>query len=343
LITDGPMAETWQPSKQRDTQMQQYRHFQRLKGDVDIAPLLAELAANRNPWGLEQGRQRRARVQREAAAVPLRGLRASRQYGRRRRDVHESRDTSKAERFPLTLAFVRQVAEEFDGRLGRVRLVRLPGGAHVRPHRDRGDYYRQRDRYHLVLRSDGGSVMRAADEQVTMSPGELWWFDNKAIHEAWNPGDGDRVHLIFDLLPRRTTSRRGPEPAPTGLEEFAMDSDALLRDSLETVADDDDEIVRHAARLYLVGRERPEQWQRFLVAHGQLQEGRRPRPIRSAVALLAPRQEPARREMLRRAAVWAIEQLEAGHCRWQELHHELRALGGAAQAARNWSESQEAG
>jgi len=342
LLAYVRMAETRHSSDQRNTQMQQYRHFQRLKDDVDVAPLLAELAANGDAWGLEQGRQRRAKVQREAAAVPLRGLRASRQYGRRRRDVHESRDTSKAARFPLALAFVRQVAEEFDGRLGRVRLVQLSGGAHVRPHRDRGDYYRQRDRYHLVLRSDGGSVMRAADEQVTMSPGELWWFDNKAIHEAWNPGDGDRVHLIFDLLPRRAASRRGPEPAPTGLEDFAADPDALLQDSLASAADDD-ELVRHAARLYLVGRQRPEQWQRFLMQKGQLQEGRKPRPIRSAVALLAPRHEPARQELLRRATVWAIEQLEAGHCRWRDLPGELKARGGAAGVARCWSEAQEAG
>jgi len=33
-----------------------------------------------------------------------------------------------------------------------------------------------------------------------MREGELWWFDNKALHEAMNLGSEDRIHLIFDVL-----------------------------------------------------------------------------------------------------------------------------------------------
>ena len=35
-----------------------------------------------------------------------------------------------------------------------------------------------------------------------MKEGELWWFDNDRMHEAFNDGDQDRIHMIFDLLPR---------------------------------------------------------------------------------------------------------------------------------------------
>ncbi len=35
-----------------------------------------------------------------------------------------------------------------------------------------------------------------------MQTGELWWFDNKQMHEARNDSDEDRIHFIFDLLPR---------------------------------------------------------------------------------------------------------------------------------------------
>ena len=59
-----------------------------------------------------------------------------------------------------------------------------------------------RDRYHLVLRSAAGSWLKAGDEEVRMREGELWWFDNKQMHEAMNDGDQDRIHMIFDLLPR---------------------------------------------------------------------------------------------------------------------------------------------
>ena len=65
-----------------------------------------------------------------------------------------------------------------------------------------GEYYRLHERHHLVLRSSLGSWLRAGEEEVRMREGELWWFDNRAVHEAFNDGDEDRIHLIFDLLPR---------------------------------------------------------------------------------------------------------------------------------------------
>lgn len=66
---------------------------------------------------------------------------------------------------------------------------------------DAGVYYRVRDRFHLVLKSRAGSPLTAGDETVVMREGELWTFDNKAVHEARNPTGEPRVHLIFDVLP----------------------------------------------------------------------------------------------------------------------------------------------
>ena len=61
--------------------------------------------------------------------------------------------------------------------------------------------YVLRDRYHLVLKSPSGSFIKSGDETISMVEGELWWLDNKKIHESYNDGDFDRIHLIFDLLP----------------------------------------------------------------------------------------------------------------------------------------------
>ena len=35
-----------------------------------------------------------------------------------------------------------------------------------------------------------------------MKEGELWWIDNDQMHEAFIDGVQDRIHMIFDLLPR---------------------------------------------------------------------------------------------------------------------------------------------
>ncbi|EAP90254.1 hypothetical protein OA2633_08569 [Oceanicaulis sp. HTCC2633] len=102
------------------------------------------------------------------------------------------------------MSFLSAFAEEQGGELSRAKLVSLPPGHRVYPHIDRGEYYALRNRYHLVLQAGAGSWLKTADETVHMQEGELWWFDNKSIHEAFNGTDTDRIHFIFDLKPGAT-------------------------------------------------------------------------------------------------------------------------------------------
>ena len=183
------------------------KNFRILKENVDIQPILKELAEQPQAWEEQTGRQKVA-VQREANSIPIRGLRKSKIGDRKRRDVHESRYTALSRSFPSVVAFIEAFADEMEARLGRAKIVRLTAGSHVYPHHDRGKYYERRDRYHLILQS-AGSWMRSGDEEVTMHEGQLWWFDNKQEHEARNDGDRDRIHLIFDLEPQG--AKRGAE------------------------------------------------------------------------------------------------------------------------------------
>lgn len=183
------------------------KYFNRILENVPTAPLLREIASVDDAWAQATGRQDKIAVQREALAIPLRGLRKSMIFGRARRDVHESRWTTSAQAFPLARAFLADVATRLDADLGRAKIVCLPAGKTVYPHVDRGEYYRLRGRYHMVLKSSAGSWMKAADEEVRMREGELWWFDNDQMHEAHNDGDEDRIHIIFDLLPAAMRDR----------------------------------------------------------------------------------------------------------------------------------------
>jgi len=175
------------------------KYFRLEHTKVDVAPILAELEQFPEAWSAQRGRQKIA-VQREALAIPIRGLRKSKIQGRKRRDVHESRYTTISKRFPAVIHFIVNTAEQRKAKIARAKIVNLPPGKHVYPHIDRGNYYAARDRYHLVLDS-AGSWMRAGNEEVRMKTGELWWFDNKAEHEALNDSDQNRIHLIFDLEP----------------------------------------------------------------------------------------------------------------------------------------------
>lgn len=174
-------------------------HFELIKPYVDPAPFLAEIARLDNPWDIATGRQDKIRVQREARAIAIRGLRKSAIGTRERRDVHESRYTGTARLFPHARAFLEGFAREYGADLARAKIVCLPAGHRVYPHVDRGEYYAVRDRFHLILQGQEGSWLKAGDEQLEMRTGELWRFDNKAVHEAYNGGAGDRIHFIFDL------------------------------------------------------------------------------------------------------------------------------------------------
>ena len=48
-------------------------------------------------------------------------------------------------------------------------------------------------------------------ETVRMQEGELWWFDNKAVHDAFNPSAEGRIHVIFDVLPARPAAGYWPD------------------------------------------------------------------------------------------------------------------------------------
>jgi aspartyl/asparaginyl beta-hydroxylase (cupin superfamily) len=198
------------------------KNFRKLKEHVDVLPIVTELECQPEAWLAQTGRQR-VRVQREALAIPIRGLRRSKRMGRDRRDVHESRYTTLSRSFPAVRRFIEAVADELDATLSRAKIFSLPPAARVHAHVDRGAYYACRDRYHLVIES-AGCPMRAGDEVVVMRPGELWWFDNKTDHEAWNDSDSPRIHLIFDLEPGRSEARvRRPrrERAPASRGELA--------------------------------------------------------------------------------------------------------------------------
>jgi Aspartyl/Asparaginyl beta-hydroxylase len=162
---------------------------------VPAKPFLAELAAVSRARSIADRHDTTS-----AMAIPLRAVRNSAIGDRNRSDVHEARWTEASLSFRFTSNFLRTFAAERGGDLGRARIVRTPAGHRTRPHIDRGEYYLFRDRYHLVLKATEGAWLKAGDEDVTMRAGELWWFDNRAVHEAANRGADDHIQLIFDVL-----------------------------------------------------------------------------------------------------------------------------------------------
>lgn len=173
----------------------------RLIKQVDIAPLLAELHAKVDLFKVDTSRQTKVPEQRETETIYLRSAVKPYPPGVEGRDVHESRRTKMYAEFPVITAWFESFVKEIGGDPGRATIVKLKPQGRVYRHFDRGEYYRIRDRYHLVLQSEAGSLLTSDDEQMRMREGELWWFDNKKFHEAFNLSKQPRIHMIFDVLP----------------------------------------------------------------------------------------------------------------------------------------------
>jgi quercetin dioxygenase-like cupin family protein len=84
--------------------------------------------------------------------------------------------------------------------VGRVLVANLKPGGLIGKHIDEGLYAQHHDRYHLVVTSNPDVTFSCGDEHVTMSPGEIWWFNNQIEHMVHNNSDHNRIHIIVDLL-----------------------------------------------------------------------------------------------------------------------------------------------
>jgi hemolysin-activating ACP:hemolysin acyltransferase len=174
------------------------KYFRMIRS-LDVAPLLAEIEAHEQAWLLDTSRQDKLAVQRHTNTIFLKS--AVKRPDLSINDNQESEFAPIAAHFPLAVNLMASIAADEGGALSRATIVRLKPKLHVGRHIDGGSYYRIRDRYHLVLRSEAGSVLRSGDEEVRMRLGELWWFDNKQHHSAINEGEEWRIHCIFDVLP----------------------------------------------------------------------------------------------------------------------------------------------
>ena len=175
------------------------KFFRLIRSGIDVAPLIQEIRSQEEIWLRNTSRQDKIEAQRDTNTIFLRS--AVRRPDLNINENQEDQFTDTSKRFPEAVRFMTTFAAEMNTQLSRATIVRLKPGSRVSSHTDAGSYYLIRDRYHLVLYSSAGSVLISGGEQVRMHPGELWWFDNKQFHEAYNESDEWRIHYIFDLLP----------------------------------------------------------------------------------------------------------------------------------------------
>ena len=85
--------------------------------------------------------------------------------------------------------------------LGGVLITRVPPGARVETHDDRGRWHPEfyTTKVYIPLQTNPDCVSVCAGELVVMERGDAWIFDNLKPHATVNDGTGDRITLIVSM------------------------------------------------------------------------------------------------------------------------------------------------
>ena len=179
------------------------RNFFFIEKGVDTRPFLREIETH----GKDVPQYQKPPAHREAKHIGLR--RAVRIAGE---NVYHGniRDTAPTARYALfshTREWLEDFAKRHDAALERVQIAILKPQGKIFPHWDEGSYYLARERYHLVLQSEG-SRLKIGGQSGLFHEGEVWWINNRRIHAFFNDSETtERIHLIFDLLPNSIIKR----------------------------------------------------------------------------------------------------------------------------------------
>jgi quercetin dioxygenase-like cupin family protein len=110
----------------------------------------------------------------------------------------EFRKTPFFDNHPLLVNYLYTKFPSLKTELVRIIISKLHPGDKVAKHYDVGRSYRK-NRFHFSIQ--GTYKYYVGDEEITIHPGTLFWFDNKQLHWAENTGDVDRITTIFDIDP----------------------------------------------------------------------------------------------------------------------------------------------
>lgn len=100
---------------------------------------------------------------------------------------------------------VQTICDELTGfvggqELGGVLITRIPSGACVKVHNDRGPWHANTfSKYIVTVRGNKYQSFVYPDTQESLSthPGQAFWFDNHSNHCVYNCGYDDRISLII--------------------------------------------------------------------------------------------------------------------------------------------------
>ena len=109
--------------------------------------------------------------------------------------------TKAAHMYPRLMSSLIDFANEQKGYVSRVMVTSIKNESRYYPHIDVGLFYMLHDRYHLVISSEGSSMIVDGLEKV-FKTGDIFYLNNKGLHSGKSlKTENERIHVFFDILP----------------------------------------------------------------------------------------------------------------------------------------------
>ncbi len=170
--------------------------------DVDVSQAVSQIDSHPELWN-QYGYRKNMTPHNEMSDIWVR-YNDIKNMGPGFNDEHDPVWYPAYEALPALKEIIFPLMSEVEGeRLGGVLITRIPSGCDIKPHVDRGwhvDYY---DKFYVSLRSEPGANFYCGDEVLNPKAGEVWRFDNRALHWVENRSSADRMTLIVCIRTRK--------------------------------------------------------------------------------------------------------------------------------------------
>lgn len=188
-------------------------NFKLIAEGLNVQPLLDKLDSQPELWGRITDRQNYpGSAHKDTETIYLRWAKDRSLMGGffdlTQEDHFETIEALAPEVFRLTQTAIVNITGmvPWDTKVGRVILTKMKPNGRITPHVDEGPYADRYDRFHVCLK--GVSTFGCGESVQQMKPGQVWWFNHKLQHSVINH-EGDRIHLIIDLIAPEYRKMRG--------------------------------------------------------------------------------------------------------------------------------------
>ncbi len=98
-------------------------------------------------------------------------------------------------------AYFREVLSTFRCSILAARLLRLKAGSRIREHRDYNLSIEDGElRVHVPVQTNPQLIFMLGGDRLILAEGSSWYLNVNYPHSVDNPGEIDRVHLVFDCV-----------------------------------------------------------------------------------------------------------------------------------------------